>query len=93
MDDEIILLAEEGFKLSPDMINMVSSLERLKDGKRVISKICEAVNENKVIGEKSEIIIKDIFNYCRTLDKDKNINTANCFKFSGHIPLFLKNDF
>lgn len=95
------MLIMSGLNLNPSSarriisssINIIIHLERLKDGKRVISKICEAVNENKVIGEKSEIIIKDIFNYCRTLDKDKNINTANCFKFSGHIPLFLKNDF
>ncbi|MCX6384715.1 MAG: CpaF family protein [Actinobacteria bacterium] len=95
------MLIMSGLNLNPSSarriisssINIIIHLERLKDGKRVISKICEAVNENKVIGEKSEIIIKDIFNYCRTLDKDKNINTASCFKFSGHIPLFLKNDF
>lgn len=95
------MLIMSGLNLNPSSarriisssINIIIHLERLKDGKRVISKICEAVNENKVIGEKSEIIIKDIFNYCRTLDKDKNINTASCFKFSGYIPLFLKNDF
>ena len=95
------MLIMSGLNLNPSSarriisssINIIIHLERLKDGKRVISKICEAVNENKVIGEKSEIIIKDIFNYCRTLDRDKNINTASCFKFSGHIPLFLKNDF
>lgn len=95
------MLIMSGLNLNPSSarriisssINIIIHLERLKDGKRVISKICEAVNENKVIGEKSEIIIKDIFNYCRTLDKDKNINTVSSFKFSGHIPLFLKNDF
>ncbi|MCL5072119.1 MAG: Flp pilus assembly complex ATPase component TadA, partial [Actinobacteria bacterium] len=65
------MLIMSGLNLNPSSarriisssVNIIIHLERLKNGKRIIAKICELVNENNVIGEKSEIIIKDIFNH------------------------------
>ncbi|MCL4376905.1 MAG: CpaF family protein [Actinobacteria bacterium] len=95
------MLIMSGLNLNPSAarriisssINIIIHLERLNDGTRIVSRICELANESNVIGEKSEIIIRDIFNYCSIENKNKNSSNETCFKFSGHIPLFLKDSF
>lgn len=93
------MLIMSGLNLNPpsarriisSSVNIIIHLERLKDGSRIISKISEILNGNEVIGENTEIVIKDIFNYERNENKDKHLKSKNNFKFSGYIPSFLKN--
>ncbi|MCE5329710.1 Flp pilus assembly complex ATPase component TadA, partial [bacterium] len=92
------MLIMSGLSLNPSSarriisssINIIIHLERLKNGKRIISKICEVINESNVVGEKSEIIIKDIFNYLWTDNQNGKTDLYDHFEYSGHTPLFLK---
>ncbi|MHB1347414.1 MAG: CpaF family protein [Candidatus Humimicrobiaceae bacterium] len=92
------MLIMSGLNLNPSSarrilassLNIIIHLERLKDGKRIISKISEVVNKDKKIGENSEIMIKDIFVYKEIKEKTNGSNELSSFKFSGHTPFFLK---
>ena len=94
------MLIMSGINLNPSSarriitssLNIIIHLERLKNGKRIISRISEVINENEVIGDNSEIIIKDIFNYKKLGEEDKTINSLSCFNFSGYTPFFLKEN-
>lgn len=92
------MLIMSGLSLNPSSarriisssVNIIIHLEKLKNGKRIISKICEVINESNVIGEKSEIVIKDIFNYLCADIPSKKTDLNDHFRHTGHIPLFLK---
>ena len=92
------MLIMSGLNLNPSSarrilassLNIIIHLERLKDGKRIISKISEVVNKDKTIGENSEIMIKDIFAYKEIKEETDSSGKLSCFKFSGHTPFFLK---
>jgi pilus assembly protein CpaF len=94
------MLLMSGLNLNPSSarriiassLNIIIHLERLKNGKRVISRISEVINENEVIGENSEILIKDIFIYKNIDEGSMASDPSSCFKFTGYIPLFLKQD-
>ncbi len=94
------MLIMSGLNLNPSSarriiassLNIIIHLERLKNGKRIISRISEVINENEIIGDNSEIIIKDIFTYKKSREEDKTINPLSCFIFSGHTPFFLKEN-
>jgi pilus assembly protein CpaF len=92
------MLIMSGLNLNPSSarriiassLNIIIHLERLNNGKRIISRISEVSSENEAIGEKSEILIKDIFIYKSIREEGKASNPLSCFKFSGYTPLFLK---
>jgi len=94
------MLIMSGLNLNPSSarriiassLNIIIHLERLKNGKRIISRISEVINENEVIGENSEILIKDILIYKNIKEEAGALNPSSCFKFSGYTPLFLKKD-
>jgi pilus assembly protein CpaF len=93
------MLIMSGLNLNPSSarriiassLNIIIHLERLKNGKRIISRISEVINRNEVIGENSEIVIKDIFIY-KSIRVEGKDNPLSCFKFSGYTPLFLRED-
>ena len=94
------MLIMSGLNLNPSSarriiassINIIIHLERLRSGRRIISRISEVVNENAVIGESSEILIKDILIYKGASEEKSALDPSSCFKFSGYVPLFLKKD-
>ena len=94
------MLIMSGLNLNPSSarriiassLNIIIHLERLKNGRRIISRISEVVSENEVIGESLEILIKDILTYKGVSEEKRALNPSSCFKFSGYVPLFLKKD-
>ena len=94
------MLIMSGLNLNPSSarriiassINIIIHLERLKNGRRIISRISEVVSESEIIGENMDISIKDILVYGNTGEEKKAFNPSPCFKFSGYVPLFLKKD-
>lgn len=94
------MLIMSGLNLNPSSarriiassLNIIIHLERLKNGKRIISRISEVINENEAIGENSEILIKDIFIYKDIKKEGKGSDRSLCFKFTGHTPFFIKED-
>lgn len=92
------MLIMSGLNLNPSAarrivassLDIIIHLERLKNGKRIISRISEVINENEVIGENSEIIIKDIFIYKKTGEEVNTLNPISCFRFCGHTPFLLR---
>jgi len=94
------MLIMSGLNLNPSSarriiassINIIIHLERLKCGRRIISRISEVVSGSEVIGENMDITIKDILVYKDAREEKRALNPLPCFKFSGYAPLFLKKN-
>ena len=94
------MLIMSGLNLNPSSarriiassLNIIIHLERLKNGKRIISRISEVINENEVIGENSEILIKDILTYKNIKEEARSIKSFVLFQIFRLYPLFLKKD-
>ncbi len=94
------MLIMSGLNLNPSSarriilssLNIIIHLERLNNGKRIISRISEVVNENELIGENSEILIKDVFIYKSMNEEGREPGQPGCFKFTGYIPFCLREN-
>jgi pilus assembly protein CpaF len=94
------MLIMSGLNLNPisarriiaSSLNIIIHLERLKNGRRIISRISEVVSDNETIGESLEILIKDILVYKDAGEENRKLNPSSCFRFSGYIPLILKKN-
>jgi pilus assembly protein CpaF len=92
------MLIMSGLNLNPSSarriiassLNIIIHLERLKSGRRIISRISEVVSENEVIGESFEVLIKDILTYKDLSEEKAALNPSSCFRFSDYTPLFLR---
>ena len=82
------MLIMSGLNLNPSAarriiassINLIIHLERLENGKRVVSKISEVLSSEKVIGENSEIILKDIFIFIPSKENKNLSGSKNYYK-------------
>ncbi len=72
-------------------VNMIIHLEKLKNGRRVLSQISELVNKSESIGSSTILEVKDIFKY-RENNINGNINgyLSGGIGFTGYLPSFIE---
>jgi pilus assembly protein CpaF len=85
------MLLMSGINLTPSSarriisssIDLIIHLERIGNGRRILSRVSELTGTGNRIGEDSIIEIRDIFRFSGKSDR-------SCFEFTGNVPFFVK---
>jgi pilus assembly protein CpaF len=91
------MLIMSGLNLNPSAarriivssIDLIIFLERLSDGRRVVSKISEINSDEENITDRTDIEIKDIFLFDKNRYFNSYENTNDCFIRTNYKPKFL----
>jgi len=91
------MLIMSGLNLNPSAarriivssIDLIIFLERLNDGKRVVSKISEINSDEENITDRTDIEIKDIFLFDKNRYFNSYENSNYCFIRTNYKPKFL----
>jgi len=71
-------------------LDMIIHLEKLKDGRRIVTRISEIKNKSEAIGSGAVLEVRDIFEYQNKGSKLVNGGVSGDIIFTGYIPDFME---
>lgn len=71
-------------------VDMIIHLEKLKTGKRVLSRMSELINKSEDIGSRTVLEVKDIYRYGEGKKEDNESLTGKGTGFTGYVPSFME---